>query len=261
MNVPQAFGRHIYHSEPQKGHQVGIVVLLVFAIVFSLFLLLIGAVCLSDPESFSFGVLLLVAAVFLLALAIFGFTQKGHRRYVIDVFEHGMVLTEEAGKKSLVYHYDDLEGIQCGEFQARPDLSRLAEDLFEKPQNTMLVSRWISIFPRGGKRMGLKIPRMAEAAPLLENAYTQHVLSTLTRENIRTRTIRFGRYVSLTGGRFVHSRLGKQIPLETVIGFSPEDTPHALVGMFDSIPLAELRDPDAMNRRLLLHIVAGVSRG
>ncbi|MDR1852019.1 MAG: hypothetical protein LBR21_05130 [Propionibacteriaceae bacterium] len=173
MNVPPSFGELIYHGEPEKGHRAAAAGFLVLAISFALFLLLIGIAGIVSPARaghIAFGIFCLLAGALLLTLCIIGIASKSSRRYTIDVYEHGLVLTEQARKRSLTFHYDDLEGIQCREPQTN-DTSD------ETPDNDDMTLPWIGIFPKGPKRKALRISWLSDAAPWLDNAYTEHVLN------------------------------------------------------------------------------------
>lgn len=239
------FGAHVADYEAKAGKMI---VKYFLWLIFPVILLVLGIIAFISPETLSITsdetfvtyLFLGVGAAGVIAV----FVLLSH--YTAQLYEHGIVLKK--GHKITEWDFSTIEGVSYTVNKTSINFIPVA------------TTRILEILPKEGKLlsiMGLKMQNFKVFAEHFEGLYSEFVIGTLTKENVKTQTIRFGKKVILENGVFIYKNK-KRFPLEDIISLNTSNGIVSLEGKNakgKKAILLNIPANQAYNLNVLYHII------
>lgn len=251
MEQENLYGKLLFHSMPQKRRRIGIIIFSILAFLFFLFLSLVGIfgiVYRDEPTDLAGGIAWLVMSVPAMVWLIHIWVTKSFHPFGMDVFEHGVVISHPY--KGYQFDFEELDGIAFLDGKM-PEYIR-----YGAAMNT-IPTPMLTFFPANRKAFSIQTRGLQEALLWLMGTYTNYVIGKLTPETINTTTIKFGKNILFQGGKFIHTKYRKEMPLNLVTGITGGPGKSALTGINGTFPLD---DYQGMNLGVLIYLADGMKK-
>ena len=238
------FGPHVADYKAKTGR---LIVKYVLWLLLPVIFLIAGAISFISPDTFGFDpddIFLTYLFFGAGAICVIGVcVLLSH--YTAQLFEHGIVLKK--GSKITEWDFSEIDGVSYTVNKTSVNYIPVA------------TTRVLEILPKQGKLIsipGLKMQNFKVFAEHLEGLYSEFVIAGLTKENIKTKTIRFGKKVILENGVFIYKNK-KNFPLEDILGLNTANGVVSLEGKNAKGKKAMLLNIPA-NQAYNLHILSHV---